>query len=170
MPRKRRRRTGIAVSGGRGRPSRLASASLAELQAELARRERVASELGRRRDQLLAELATLDRELTGSGAARRGGRRGRPVGQVVRRGRPGRRGGGRGRGGRRRARNATNLVEALRGVLSNATMSVTDAAKAVQRAGYRTTSANFRTIVNQALLGNKGHFKKVSRGQYTAKG
>ncbi|MEM9082824.1 MAG: hypothetical protein AAGB34_04445 [Planctomycetota bacterium] len=46
-------------------------------------------------------------------------------------------------------------------------MSVTDAAHAVQQAGYATTSDNFRTIVNQTLLKDK-RFKRVARGQYTA--
>jgi hypothetical protein len=143
----------------RGRPSRLASISIADLQAELERRERMAVELGRKRQALLAELEMIDRELGTGRRAMRGGQRGRPPG-------PGLRGG---RRGRRRARNSTNLVEALRGVLANNTMSVTEAADAVRRAGYQTRSANFRTIVNQALLSNRGTFRRVSRGQYTAK-
>ena len=40
-------------------------------------------------------------------------------------------------------------------------------AEAVQKAGYQTTSPNFRTIVNQTLL-KKKHFKRVERGQYTS--
>ena len=60
-----------------------------------------------------------------------------------------------------------NLVEALSATLQGKTMSVTDAAEAVQRAGYQTTSPNFRTMVNAALL-NKKKFKRVQRGQYTS--
>ena len=75
-----------------------------------------------------------------------------------------------GLGGRgKRPKNKLNLVAALGKVLKKETLSVTDAAAAVQRIGYRTTSPNFRTIVNQALLANRKVFKKVGRGQYTAK-
>ncbi len=48
------------------------------------------------------------------------------------------------------------------------TMGVSDVAGAVQKAGYRTSSPSFRTIVNQALIAS-GKFKRVGRGQYTAK-
>jgi hypothetical protein len=47
-------------------------------------------------------------------------------------------------------------------------MGVTEAATAVQKAGYTTNAANFRTIVNACLIKHKKLFKKVSRGQYTA--
>jgi len=70
--------------------------------------------------------------------------------------------------GRRRPRNETNLAEALVKVLKGKTMRVKDMVGAVQRAGYRTNAANFRTIVNQALIKNKGMFKKMGRGEYTA--
>jgi hypothetical protein len=75
------------------------------------------------------------------------------------------------RHGRRgpRTRNAANLADSLASVLKGKTMGVSEVATAVQRAGYKTTSPNFRTIVNQALLANPSMFKKVSRGQYTAK-
>jgi hypothetical protein len=54
-------------------------------------------------------------------------------------------------------------------VLSGNSLSVSDVAEAVQKAGYKTSSPNFRTIVNQALLANKNLFRKVERGVYTAK-
>ena len=41
-------------------------------------------------------------------------------------------------------------------------------AEAVQKAGYKTGAANFRTIVNQSLIKNKAMFKKMGRGEYTA--
>ncbi|USO00112.1 MAG: hypothetical protein H6810_05470 [Phycisphaeraceae bacterium] len=69
---------------------------------------------------------------------------------------------------RRRPHNDQSLSEALLGVLKNKTMSVTEASEAVQQAGYQTTSSSFRTIVNQTLIKDP-RFKKVSRGQYTAK-
>jgi hypothetical protein len=127
--------------------------STAELHREIRRRERTASRqlrrLQRQRDKIAARLSEIDAEITRAGGRVRVGRRG-------------------GAPGRRRPRNKTNLVEALAGVLKNATMGVTQVMEAVQRAGYRTNSPNFRTIVNQALL-NKGRFKRVSRGKYTAK-
>lgn len=117
----------------------------AELQAELQRRERNIRKLERRREKLLEDLAAIDSELAAEGALSASG------------------------GIRRRPRNESNLVEALAGVLKGKTMSVTEATQAVQQAGYMTTAANFRTIVNQALIREKKVFKKVARGQYTAK-
>jgi len=71
-------------------------------------------------------------------------------------------------GVRKRPKNEKNLEEALKDLLTNKVMGVTEAAEAVQRAGYMTSSVNFRTIVNQTLIRSK-KFKKVSRGQYTAR-
>lgn len=73
------------------------------------------------------------------------------------------------RGSRKRHRNETNLVEALQQVLSGKTMGVTEAAQAVQKAGYKTTSPNFRTIVNQTLIKHPEAFTKQGRGLYTSK-
>jgi hypothetical protein len=128
---------------GRG----LAGVSVGALEAELRRRERVTSKLHRKRQRVLNNLARIEAEILANGGSLSGG---------------GRRGGG------RRARNAQSLVDALKSLLNGKTMSVTDAAEAVQKAGYHTTSPNFRTMVNQSLL-KKEHFKRVGRGQYTAK-
>lgn len=119
--------------------------SMAELQAELQRRERGIRKLERRRERLLNELAQVDTELAAVGALSASG------------------------GIRRRPRNEMNLVDSLAQVLKNKTMSVTEVTAEVQKAGYLTTAANFRTIVNQALIREKKTFKKISRGQYTAK-
>jgi uncharacterized protein YjiS (DUF1127 family) len=121
------------------------SLSIHELQAELQKRERGIRKLERRRERLLADLAQVDTELGAVGALGAGGRI------------------------RRRPRNEMNLVDSLAKVLNGKTMSVTDVTQAVQKAGYITTAANFRTIVNQALIREKKVFKKISRGQYTAK-
>jgi hypothetical protein len=121
----------------------LARLSVSALEAEIRRRERAARALARRRDRLAAKLDALDRKIALMGGA------------------PGRRG-----GGGRRAKNDMTLEESLVKVLRGKTMSVTDAAEAVQRAGYRTNSSNFRTQVNIALI--KGPFKRAGRGQYTA--
>lgn len=151
MAKKRGRRAG-------GRKS-LRGITTEQLHRELEKRRSMLGDLARERDELAARLEMIDRELSSlGGAPARDGARGRGK----RRGpKPGR------RGGRRRPRNEGNLVEALSGVLKGKTMSVTEAAAAVVEAGYRTSSKNFRTIVNQALI--KGPFKKIDRGQYTAR-
>ncbi len=137
----------------RRRRSGLATVSTAKLRTELTRRERQAKQLQGRRDRLLGQLAALDKEIATADGKR----------AVVRTRR------GRRAGAGRRQRNKMNLVDALRKVLANKTMSISDAAEAVQRAGYKTSSANFRTIVNQSLLANRKVFRKVARGQYTAR-
>lgn len=122
-----------------------AGMSTAELQAELQRRERNVRKLERRREKLMGELAAVEKELASEGALSASG------------------------GIRRRPRNEMNLVDSLAKVLKGKEMSVTDVTQAVQQAGYMTTAANFRTIVNQALIREKKKFKKVSRGMYTAR-
>ncbi len=59
------------------------------------------------------------------------------------------------------------LADALASVIKGKPLSVTEAAEAVQKVGYRTNSNNFRTQVNIAMI--KGPFKRVGRGQYAAK-
>jgi hypothetical protein len=54
-------------------------------------------------------------------------------------------------------------------VLKGKEMRVTDAAVAVQKAGYKTNSKTFRVQVNIALVKRKDLFKRVGRGVYTAK-
>jgi hypothetical protein len=46
-------------------------------------------------------------------------------------------------------------------------MGVAEAAEAAKAAGYKSSSDNFKNIVNQALITDK-RFKRVGRGQYTA--
>src|SRR5207244_13219216 len=77
----------------------------------------------------------------------------------------GRRGGaGRGRGG-----NEKSLPTLLHSLLQGKTMSVQEMADAAKKAGHKSKSKNFRMIVSLALLKNPNLFKRVSRGQYTAK-
>lgn len=122
----------------------LAGLSVTELQAELRRRQRGAAKLERRREKLMAELAEVNAEIAQLGGVASGVT---PSG---------------------RARNAMTLPDALAQVLSGVEMSVTEAADAVRASGYQSSAANFRTMVNQALLKDK-RFTKVSRGRYTAK-
>jgi len=147
--------------GRRGRPSALARISTGDLRRELERRQGMLADLVRQRDALSAELAELEAvfgAIPSVANEKRGP--GRPRGPV---GRP------RGAGRRGRGRNATSLATSLHSVLNGKTMSVAEVADAVQKAGYRTTSPNFRTIVNQALISNPKAFKKVARGQYTSR-
>ena len=127
----------------------LKNMSVAELQREISRRQRSVVTLQRRRAKLARQLASLDAQIASSGGSARGGWS-RAAGV-----------------GRTRAKNESSLLDALAKLLKGRTMSVTEAAEAVQRAGYKTVSPNFRTIVNQTLL-KKKFFKRVGRGQYTA--
>lgn len=132
--------------GGGGGGGGLSGVSVHDLQRELARRQRELTSLHRRRSRLVEKLKTLDASIAGLGGMISAG----PDGS------------------RRRPRNDKNLVEALAELLDGKTMSVTEAADEVQKAGYVTTSPSFRTIVNQTLI-NSGRFKRVGRGLYTTK-
>lgn len=128
-------------------PSRrsLTRMSLTDIRRELARRQRYVATLERRKERLLQRVASLDQQIRANGGANGALRMGK----------------------RTRAHNDVSLIDALAETLKGKTLSVTAAAEAVQKDGYRTTSPNFRTMVNAALL-NKRKFKRVSRGQYTA--
>lgn len=123
----------------------LGKASIEDLQAELARREREVGRLQKKRERLAAQIAEVESELAALGALGATG------------------------GVRKRPKNEKNLTDTLHDVLSGKTMGVTEAANAARAAGYLSTAENFRTIVNQTLLRETKKFKKVARGQYTAK-
>jgi hypothetical protein len=126
----------------------LAGVSVSDLRRELAKRGRRVGTLERKRDRLLAKVHALNTQIGEFGGATRA------MAAAA--------------GGRTRPRNEANLVESLQKVLTDKTMSVTEVSEAVQKAGYATTSPNFRTIVNQALIAS-GKFKRMGRGLYTAK-
>jgi hypothetical protein len=132
------------------RRSGLAGLSVQDLQRELRTRQRRVGPLMKRRAKALAKLAKIDAEIAGLGGSASGG-------------------GVSGMGLRKRPKNEMNLVDAMAKLLNGKTMGVTEIAEAVQKAGYQTTSPSFRTIVNQTLINNKNVFKRVERGQYTAK-
>jgi hypothetical protein len=113
------------------------------LQAELKRRERHLKQLHKKREKLLTQLQEVDAQIVAEGGSVTGG--------VT----------------RKRFRNDSNLADALVDLLKTQTLTVTEATSKVQEAGYRTTAANFRTIVNQTLIRDK-RFKRVSRGKYTS--
>jgi hypothetical protein len=148
MAKRRRRRSG-----------RLAKVTVMELQAELQRRRGQLASLLRARDTIAGDLARVEAEVealggTLDGAAGGPGRRARRE--------------PRGRGKWPRLHNELTLVDALKKLLAGRTMRVMEIMPAVQRAGYRTASKTFRTIVNKTLI-NSGKFKRVSHGRYTAR-
>ena len=155
MAKKKRtaKKTAKTSSSTSATPS-LDTASVAELERELAERKRGSEKLLRKRERVLAQLADIDAELAEMGIS--------PSGSALNRA-------GGGGGGRTRPRNDKPLPEAMVEVMRGKQMGVSEIAEAVQAAGYKTSSANFRTIVNQALIRETDLFKKVSRGVYTAK-
>ncbi len=128
-----------------GRTSNLASLSVSALQRELERRQAKGNELARQRDRLLRQVASINAKIASHGGTANG------------------------RGGSAtRVANTVTLPDALAAALKGKTMAIADAAAAVQKAGYKTNSSNFRVGVTIAL-GDKSRFKRVERGVYTAK-
>jgi hypothetical protein len=126
----------------------LRGASLEELRREFERRRRSSGKLLKKRQRIASQLEEIDAQLAMLDITTGGSSRAR--------------------GARKRPQNAMGLVPFLVKVLTNKTMGVTEVSMAVQRAGYKTTSPNFRTIVNQALIKHTDKFKKLGRGKYTA--
>lgn len=154
MPRRKKRR---------GRPSAIARTSTAELMKEIERRRGMLGSLRATRDHLTRQLESINAEiaeiesLDGPSAAPPRGGPDRPKGTGK---------GGRGRG---RSGNEKSLPMVLHSLLRGRTMSVPEMAIAAKKAGHKTKSKNFRTVVGLALFNNRKMFKRVSRGQYTAK-
>jgi hypothetical protein len=121
----------------------LSSVSADALHAELNRRQYGLRRLEKQHAKLVKKLQKLEQQMESMGGMSRGGRG-------------------------RRARNKLSLVEVLAQVLKGKTLGVPEAADAVMATGYTSNAANFRLIVNQTLI-KSDRFKKVSRGQYTAK-
>jgi len=120
--------------------------SIDELERMLADRKTRVTKLMKQRDKLQAKLDGLDREIVSLG--------------------------GNGRGGRRtRARNDVSLVDAIETAMgkSGKPMRVGEITEAVQSAGYRSNSANFRGIVNQTLIKERKRFDQAARGLYQLK-
>lgn len=144
--------------------SGLKGISITDLHAELRRRQSGAKPLIKKRETLAGRLAAIDSELAtlgisvSEGSSGRGGRVSMGMGM----------GTGNAGAGRKRPINELNLVDSLAKILKGKTMGVSESAEAVQKAGYKTSAANFRTIVNQTLIKHKMIFKKVERGLYSA--
>lgn len=125
--------------------------NIAEIERYLEDRKSELNRLLRQRSGLQKKLDGLDRQIAriegGGGAGRRGG------------------------GGGGRARNEHSLADVIESVLRGAgqPVSIGDIIEGVERSGYRSGSANFRSVVNQALIKDK-RFVSASRGVYTVKG
>jgi hypothetical protein len=121
--------------------------SIAQLERILRTRRTEVQRLARRRAKVARQLARIDAQLHNLGGDGAGG---------------GAAGG--------RARNEQSLVKVIEGVLGRAgkAMNVGDIATAVRARGYRSNSANFRGIVNQALIKER-QFAQAGRGMYQLK-
>ena len=146
----------------------LATVTLGQLQAELARRKSQLPRLEAKRRALIKEIATVDAKIaslapamiavSSNGFVRSGGNA--PPRSAIQQngGKRGRRGSGIG---------GMSLVDALAKVLDGQTLSVPQMSEAVVKIGYRTASNNFRTVITNALGTNRARFRKVARGLYT---
>jgi hypothetical protein len=125
----------------------LDSMTITQLEGLLSSRRTRLNQLARDRKKAQAKLDAIDRQISQlSGRA-----------------------GGIGGGGR--ARNEVSLVQAMQNVLgeSGKPMRVGDIVDAVMRSGYRSSSANFRGIVNQTLIKERKNFQSAGRGLYQLK-
>ena len=127
--------------------------NIAQLERILEDRRTEVNRLERLRNELQRKLDGVERQIAKLAGGLRGLR--------------GRRG-----GGGTRARNDVSLVEAIEGAMRSAgkPMRVGDIVDAVQGAGYRSNSDNFRGIVNQTLIKERKRFAQASRGVYQLKG
>jgi hypothetical protein len=126
----------------RGGPDQLTIAQLEKILE--GRRSRLAN-LQRQRGQLLKRVESVDRKILALGGNGR-----------------------RGAGGR--AKNSRSLSDTIVQVLTGhgGPMKVAQIVKTVLGTGYQTTSDNFRSIVNQALIKDK-RFVSADRGHYQLK-
>ena len=137
------------------RPSSNGGLAIAELERMLDQRKSDLTRLKKRRAEVERELAGIDRQIENiEGRGGRGGGAGRG-----RRGGPG-----------SRPRNEQSLNDTIEAVLSKAgeALKVGDIVEGVSATGYRSTSANFRGIVNQTLIKDK-RFQSAGRGLYQLK-
>lgn len=138
------------------RPSALSKHSIEDLHAEIERRQRAVGPLEVRRQKLLAQVAVLDAEIGAAGGtpsrSAMSDKPERPRASI-----------------RRRAVNEVSLPAALHAAMKGKTLTVGEAADAVAAAGYKSFSRNFKVMVNMILTKHPKLFKRVARGQYTAR-
>jgi len=136
--------------------------SVAQLRKELEDKERQVERLKTKRAKLAGELERLDREIARlSGETAAGGKSGRKKRTTKKRATKKR---------RRRPKNKAGLADTLIQVLGGKeAVSIDQAVDLVRKAGYKSTSKNFRGLVGQTLSGDD-RFKSVGRGVYALKG
>ena len=126
--------------------------SISDLERMLNDRRSTISKLQKQRATVQQRLNEIDREISKMGGAGAG---------------PSRSNGSVTAGGR--TRNHMSLGDAIAAALDGKEpMAVGDIVSAVEKSGYRSSSANFRGIVNQTLIKDK-RFNAASRGLYQAK-
>ncbi|MFT7462718.1 MAG: hypothetical protein ACI9EF_001060 [Pseudohongiellaceae bacterium] len=136
----------------------LAKLSTADLNAELARREKAAGKLHKQRAQLVAQLQALEKELGGLGVAvsshsSRSSASSAPSAA-------------RSSGGGKRPKNSLPLPDAIVASMEvGAVVSPKEAAELVVRNGYNTTSKTFGGQVAN-VLAKDPRFKKMGRAQF----
>lgn len=147
----------------------LSTIAVADLHREIARRGRIASKLAPKREALLKQLRDLDAQIGEHHAPSSAPETPRRAAQATkgkqdRQGKPSKSA----KVARTvRGTNKVSLVDALSTALQGKTLSIGEAIDAVRKAGYKSASPNFRTMVNIALI-KKDRFKRVTKGRYTA--
>jgi len=128
----------------------LVKMTIGQLKAEIARRQKNLSRLRKKRAGLVKQLDGIDKEIAETaGKAEKKPVKKKPAKKKA-----------------TRAKNKMSLVEALAGVLKGKSgVAINEAVAGVLAAGYKSTSKEFKLIVNQTLSKNPV-FRKVSRGVY----
>lgn len=125
--------------------------SIPQMLAEIRRRRQTLTKLVSRRRKLARQLAAIDQAIARSGGLLKSGSA--PASASG-----------------RRPRNKLTLADAMRQVMSTSKpLSVSQIAAAVTKAGYKSVSKTFKTIIFQTL-GRDKRFKKHARGQYVLRG
>jgi len=81
---------------------------------------------------------------------------------------PGRKAGGK-RGAPRGPRKGNTLGNVIHGILQGKVLSLSEIEAGVRKSSYPSKSPNLRVMISQALMKQRGRFRKVKRGHYTAK-
>lgn len=142
----------------------LSAVPVADLHAEIQRRERRLAELKRKHAAMMAKLGRLEAMLATLGGAEgkssRRGRRSKGARPVA---------GAWVSGPALRVRNAIPLHTAMHAELKGKTMNAAEVGEALLRSGFRTTSKNFRQLLALTFIKHPDLFRRVARGMYTAK-
>ena len=138
--------------------------TVAQLRAEIARRQMGLPKLQKKRAKLLRTIGALDRQIAALGglAERPAKRKGRPAKAT--------KAAKRTKVAKRAASSGKSLGQSIKDVLggSRGGMRVKNIVAAVLRAGYKTAAKDFYNMVAAALRGDG--FKRLGRGVYKLKG